>query len=160
LVTGILIEGTPTAPVIYLASSDPRQAAGPSGTDSGLDTNSGILHKLSKSGATWIKQDIVRGLPRSEENHVPNGLVKIGNKIYLVTGGNTNEGAPSNNFAFIPEYALSAAVLEIDLGAIGESTYDLPTLNDEDRPGVTDANDPFGGNNGKNQAKLIPPHTR
>jgi len=35
-------------------------------------------------------------------------------------------------------------------------TYDLPTLDDEDRPGVNDANDPFGGNDGKNQAKLIP----
>ncbi len=156
LVTGILVVGTAATPIIYVASSDPRQAAGPSGHDSGLDTNSGILHKLTKSGNNWIKQDLVRGLPRSEENHVPNGMVLQGNTLYLVTGGHTNEGAPSNNFAFTPEYALSAAVLEIDLAAIGNSTYDLPTLDDEDRPGVNDANDPFGGNDGKNQAKLIP----
>ena len=64
-------------------------------------------------------------------------------------------GAPSNNFAHTPEYALSAAILEIDLAAIGNGPYLLPTLDDEDRPGVNDANDPFGGNNGKNQAKLV-----
>jgi len=156
LVTGFLVTGTAATPIIYAASSDPRQAAGPSGLDANLDTNSGILHKLTKSGDGWIKQDIVRGLPRSEENHVPNGIVKRGDKIYLLTGGHTNEGAPSNNFAFTPEYALSAALLEIDLGAIGTGTYDLPTLDDEDRAGVNDANDPFGGNDGKNQAKLIP----
>ena len=156
LVTGIFVTGTAGAPIIYLASSDPRQAAGPSGTDANLDTNSGILHKLTKSGNNWIKQDLVRGIPRSEENHVANGLVVTGNTVYLITGGHTNQGAPSNNFAFTAEYALSAAVLEIDLAAIGNSTYDLPTLDDEDRAGVNDANDPFGGNDGKNQAKLIP----
>ncbi len=47
---------------------------------------------------------------------------------------------------------LSAAILSIDLDMIGETTYDLPTLDDEDRAGVNDFNDPFGGNNGKNQA--------
>jgi len=156
LVTGILVTGTANAPIIYVASSDPRQAAGPSGHDSGLDTNSGILHRLTKNGNTWIKKDLVRGLPRSEENHIPNGIAIKGNKLFLVTGGNTNQGAPSNNFAFLAEYALSSAVLEIDLGAIGNTTYDLPTLDDEDRNGVNDNNDPFGGNNGKNQAKLIP----
>lgn len=155
LVTGILVVGTAANPIIYVTSSDPRQAAGPSGTDSGLDTNSGIVHRLTKNGNTWIKKDLVRGLPRSEENHIPNGLAIKGNKLYVVTGGHTNQGAPSNNFAFLPEYALSGAVLEIDLGAIGNNTYDLPTLDDEDRNGVNDQNDPFGGNNGKNQAKLV-----
>jgi len=155
LLTGILVVGTASNPIIYAASSDPRQAAGSSGTDSNLDTNSGILHKLTKSGGNWTKLDLVRGLPRSEENHVPNGLIMVGNKILLNSGGHTNMGAPSNNFARLPEYALSAAVLEIDLSAIGNSTYDLPTLDDEDRPGTVDENDPFGGNNGKNQAKLV-----
>ena len=56
----------------------------------------------------------------------------------------------------MPEYALSAAILEIDLAAIGNTTYDLPTLDDEDRAGNPDANDPFGGNDGKNQAKIVP----
>ena len=156
LLTGIHVAGTAADPVIYAASSDPRQAAGPSGTDSNLDTNSGILHKLVKQGGGWIKHDLVLGLPRSEENHVPNGLTLYGNnKLLLNTGGHTNMGAPSNNFARLPEYALSAAILEIDLAAIGNGPYILPTLDDEDRAGVNDANDPFGGNNGKNQAMLV-----
>lgn len=147
--TGIHVTGTAAAPVIYVSSSDWRQAAGPSGNDSNLDTNSGMLHKLTKTAGGWTKQDLVRGLPRSEENHGPNGLVKVGNKIFLNVGGHTNQGAPSNNFAELPEYALSSAILEIDLNAIGTSTYDLPTLN-----GPADQFDPFGGHDGLNQAIL------
>lgn len=154
LLTGIHVTGSAAAPVIYAASSDPRQAAGPSadpqGNDSNLDTNSGILHKLSKNGNTWTKIDLVRGLPRSEENHVANGLVLVGDTIYLNIGGNTNKGRPSTNFAALPEYALSAATLEIDLTQIGDSTYDIPTLN-----GPADEFDPFGGHDGLNQAMLV-----
>src|SRR5690606_35790401 len=54
------------------------------------------------------------------------------------------------------EFALSAAILKIDLNAIGNTTYDLHTLDDETRAGVNDANDPFGGNDGKNQAIIAP----
>ena len=150
LVTGIHVTGTAANPVIYLASSDPRQAAGPSGNDSGLDTNSGILHRLTNNNGTWEKLDLVRGLPRSEENHVSNGLVLVGDKIYLNVGGNTNEGLPSNNFAELSEFALSAAVLEIDLSMIGETTYDIPTLD-----GPNDDVDPFGGHDGLNMAMLV-----
>ena len=150
LLTGIFVTGTAGQPIIYAASSDPRQAAGPNGTDSNLDTNSGILHKLTRNGGTWSKLDLVRGLPRSEENHVSNGLVLVNNKIYLNVGGNTNQGVPSNNFAELSEYALSAATVVIDLGAIGNATYDLPTLN-----GPADQYDPFGGHDGLNQAKLV-----
>ncbi len=149
LLTGIHVTGSAAQPVIYAASSDPRQAAGPSGNDSGLDTNSGILHRLTRNGGNWNKLDLVRGLPRSEENHVSNGLVLVQNKIYLNVGGHTNMGVPSNNFAELPEYALSAATLVIDLGMIGNSTYDLPTLN-----GPNDSSDPFGGHDGLNQAIL------
>ena len=59
-----------------------------------------------------VLQDLVRGLPRSEENHASNGLAldPVNNKLYIAQGGNTNMGAPSNNFALLPEYALSAAI--------------------------------------------------
>ena len=153
--TGFHVVGSAASPVIYAASSDPEHGAGSSGADKNLDTNSGILHKLTKGAGGWQKQDLVRGLPRSEENHTPNGIAVQGNTAYLLSGGHTNMGIPSFKFAALSEYALSGALLKIDLGAIGGETYDLPTLDDEDRPGNPDANDPFGGNNGKNQAKLV-----
>jgi hypothetical protein len=160
-VTGILVKGTATNPVIYVSSSDPRIGAGPNVGDVNLDTNSGIISKLTKGAAGWNKVDLVRGLPRSEENHSVNGmqLSPDGTTLYLVVGGNTNQGAPSNNFALLPEVALSAAVLKINLGAIGNTTYDLPTLDDGSRANVSagvDQGDPFGGNDGLNQAKLVP----
>jgi len=157
LVTGILVKGTADNPVLYVTSSDPRIGAGPSGEDLDLDTNSGMLSRLTWNGSSWDKVDLVRGLPRSEENHAPNGMVidESTNMLYIAMGGNTNMGAPSNNFAKLPEYALSAAILSVDLDAIGDTTYDIPTLDDEDDPGA-DNNDPFGGNDGKNQAKIVP----
>lgn len=163
-VTGILVVGTAQNPIIYICSSDPRIGAGPDTGDSNLDTNSGILSRLNWTGSQWVKTDLVRGLPRSEENHAANGLVldPATNILYIAQGGNTNMGALSANFVFQPEYALSAAILAINLTTIGNTTYDLPTLDDETRtntgatPGFTDPHDPFGGNNGKNQAVLAP----
>ncbi len=159
LVTGLLVVGTAARPVIYVASSDPRIGGGADnpGLDTNLDTNSGIVSRLSWDGTAWKKADLVRGLPRSEKDHATNGLQldPVTNTLYLAVGGNTNKGAPSANFAYLPEYALSGAILSIDLGAIGDSTYDLPTLNDDTRAGNPDANDPFGGNDGKNQARLV-----
>ena len=94
-VTGMLVTGTAANPVIYVTSSDPRIAVG---DDSGLDTNSGILSQLTWTGTAWTKVDLIRGLPRSEENHSPNGLALSadGTKLYMVVGGNTNNGAPSS----------------------------------------------------------------
>jgi len=159
LVTGIVVTGTATQPIIYVASSDPRIGGGAEGGkgDLNLDTNSGVISKLTKANGTWTKQDLVRGLPRSEENHTANGLALSpdGQTLYVAQGGNTNQGAPSNNFAQLPEYALSAAILSIDLTAIPAGGYDLPTLDDPTRPGSPDIHDPFGGNDGKNQAKLV-----
>ncbi|HEX5017082.1 MAG TPA: kelch repeat-containing protein [Actinomycetes bacterium] len=157
IITGMLVTGSASAPVVYATSSDPRIGGGGEGSDLNLDTNSSMLSRLDWNGTSWSRLNLVRGLPRSEENHSANGLQldPATNTMYVAMGGNTNEGAPSNNFAFLPEYALSAAVLEVDLDAIGNTTYDLPTLDDEDRAGSLDANDPFGGNDGKNQARLV-----
>ena len=190
-ITGILVAGTATNPVLYVSSSDPRIGAGGGGNDLGLDTNSGIVSRLTCAGGLapdgasclqWEMVHLVRGLPRSEENHAVNGLQLSpdGNTLYLAVGGHTNAGGPSNNFAFTTEYALSAAVLAIDLPAIealGIKTdsegqqyyYDLPTLDDPTRPNANgiddpstpgydgvDPGDPWGGNDGLNQAKVIP----
>ncbi len=190
-VTGVLTAGTSTNPVLFVSSSDPDIGAGPGGDDKNLDTNSGIISRLTCVGGidagtngctSWEKIDLVRGLPRSEENHASNGMQLAGSPtggtLYVAQGGHDNAGAPSNNFAFTVEYALSAALLQVDLAAIEslptqgsaphEYKYDLPTLDDPTRAnanGITDpaaagydgldVNDPFGGNDGLNQAKIV-----
>ena len=73
-VTGILVTGTAANPVMYVSSSDPRIGAGTSQNDTNLDTNSGTLSRLSFNGSSWVKEDLVVGLPRSEENHAVNGM--------------------------------------------------------------------------------------
>ena len=168
-VTGILVKGTAANPVIYVSSSDSR-IGGPSG-DKNLDTNSGIISLLTWNGTAWVKLDLVRGLPRSEENHSTNGLQldEINHILYVAQGGHTNAGSPSTNFAYTNEYALSAAILSIDLNVIeamptlgsGNTAYkyDLPTLDDPTRTnssGSSDVNDPFGGNDGLNMARIVP----
>ena len=183
--TGLTVAGTAANPVFYVASSDRRIGAGDGGGngDVDLDTNSGVITRFTWNGASWDVVDIVRGLPRSEENHATNGLdlVDIGGTEYLLVaqGGHTNGGSPSTNFVLTCEYALSAAVLAINLDQInalpilndnGRSyIYDLPTLDDPTRANVNgitdpdtpgydgiDVNDPFGGNDGLNQAILDP----
>ncbi|AHM62227.1 Kelch repeat-containing protein [Flammeovirgaceae bacterium 311] len=170
-VTGILVTGTASQPIIYVSSSDSRIGGGSTKGDVNLDTNSGIISRLTKSGSSWTKVDLVRGLPRSEENHSVNGmqLDEQTNTLFIAVGGFTNAGSPSNNFAFSCEYALAAAILSIDLNAINAMPtigsgntaykYDIPTLDDPTRannPNGTDLNDPFGGNDGLNQAKIVP----
>ena len=180
--TGIAVGGTADAVEIYVSSSDPRIGAGGGGQDKNLDTNSGVVSRVTMNEAgAWEKVDVVRGLPRSEENHSTNGLAldEDTGTLYVAQGGHTNAGAPSNNFAGQSEYAYSAAILKVDLGAIkampvqtdpvsGQAyVYDLPTLDDPTRAnvnGITDPNDPgydgidvndvFGGNDGLNQAKI------
>jgi hypothetical protein len=188
-VTGIATAGTAENPVLYVTSSDWRIAVG---NDTGLDTNSGIVTRLTCTGgivndscASWERVDLVRGLPRSEENHSTNGLDidEANNILYVIQGGHANKGAPGNNFSGTPEYYLSAAMLSIDLNQIEsmpiysdprtgtDYVYDLPTLNDPERTDIDntspdfpypsghplynasiDPGDPFGGNNGLNQA--------
>ncbi|MCB0847250.1 MAG: hypothetical protein KDE26_28560, partial [Bacteroidetes bacterium] len=180
--TALYVGGTSSNPVLYVSSSDWR-IGGPSG-DKDLDTNSGVITRLTWNGSSWVVVDIIRGLPRSEENHATHGLefAIVGGKPYLLVcqGGHTNAGSPSNNFAWSTEYALSGAILAVDLNQInGISTktdgssgrkyiYDVPTLDDPTRNNVNgitdpnasgyngiDVNDPWGGNDGLNQGKLV-----
>lgn len=181
-ITGLTVVGTAANPVIYVTSSDPKWG-GPSG-DKGLDTNSGIISQISWTGSEWQTIDLVRGLPRSEENHSINGIefTLIQGKPFLLVaiGGFTNAGSPSKNFAYITEYALSAAIISVDLEAIANLEtkidpvsgrmvkYDIPTLDDPSRPNVNgiydpndpeydgiDVNDPFGGNDGLNMGMVV-----
>ncbi|WP_026810752.1 malectin domain-containing carbohydrate-binding protein, partial [Arenibacter latericius] len=183
--TGIEVAGTAANPIIYVSSSDFRIGGGFNGGagDTGLDTNSGVITRFTWNGTSWDVVDIVRGLPRSEENHATNGLefVTINGSDFLIVaqGGHTNAGSPSINFNYLTEYALSAAILSIDLTALEAMPifndngrnyiYDIPTLDDPTRPNVNgiedpdhpdydgiDINDPFGGNDGLNQAMIVP----
>ena len=158
LVTGLLVTGTADRPVVYVTSSDPRIGGDEAARDLDLDTNSGIVSRLTSTDGAWTRVDLVRGLPRSEENHATNGLALDAERriLYVAQGGMTNQGAPSSHFAFTPEYGLSGAILAVELDRIGDTTYDLPTLDDETRSGDPDPNDPFGGNDGRNQATLVP----
>ena len=75
------------------------------------------------------------GLPRSEENHSTNGMDirtedvngEAHQIMYVASGGHTNKGAPSNNFAWTPEYYYSAAVLRVDLTQLEQMEADLLT---------------------------------
>ena len=140
-VTGMITAGTAANPVLFVSSSDPRI------DDPEADTNSGIVSRLTWTGTEWIKLDLVRSLPRSEHDHLPNGMAldTATGILYLAQGGHTNMGAPSLLFGYVPEYALSGAILSIDLNAIGEQTYDIPTLK----------GDVFGGQRGDNQAIIV-----
>ena len=184
--TGLTVGGTASNPVIYVSSSDFRIGAGSGGGngDVDLDTNSGVITRITWTGSSWDVVDLVRGLPRSEENHATNGLelVTINGTKYLIvaSGGITNGGGPSTNFVYTCEYALSAAILSINLDQLNGMSvktdgngrkylYNIPTLDDPTRPnanGITDpdsagyngidVNDPWGGNDGLNQAMVVP----
>ena len=86
--------------MLYVTSSDPRIGGGVDGTPTPLDTNSGVVSRLTRVGGVWQRQDLVRGLPRSEENHATNTMVldQSSNTLYVAQAGNTNMGAPSHNF--------------------------------------------------------------
>ncbi len=156
LVTGICLAGTSENPLIYVASSDPRFR------NEQIDTNSGILSLLSydksfQKKRVWQRKDLVRGFPRSKLDHAMNGMQLDSSKqiLYIALGGNTNMGTSSKKLYGVPDYALSGAVVKVDLKKIEKTPYDLPTLDDESRLGDPDFNDPFGGNRGKNQAHLL-----
>jgi hypothetical protein len=183
-ITGLTAGGTAANPVVYVSSSDPSIDVGQDDDDT--DTNSGAISRLTMSpGSDGVLQSseidhdvMVVGLPRSEENHATNGLdlSADGDTLYVAQGGHTNKGAPGDNFGHTPEYALSAAILEIDLAQI-ESNYQAKNLQNYDAQGssqsypdlefyyaiptiqnddATDGDDlPFGGDDGVNQAKLI-----
>ena len=102
LVTGILVAGTAANPVIYVASSDPRIGGGAERARPEPRHELGrSSRELTWNGSALEKLDLVRGLPRSEENHAANGMAldPATNTLYVAQGGNTNKGAPSNNFA-------------------------------------------------------------
>ena len=128
-VTGLYVDpdSDPEAPVIYVAHSDPRIGANNDALALTIDTDGGVLSRLTGPdfNTPAQREDLVTGLPRSRENHAPNGI-QIGKDgwLYLAIGGNTNYGAPSTYFSDLPEVNLSAAVVRLNLSAF-VSTIDV-----------------------------------
>ena len=56
--TGIVATGTAANPVLYICSSDHRIGGGGELGDIDLDTNSGMIYKLTKTGASTLKAQI------------------------------------------------------------------------------------------------------
>ncbi len=122
-VTGILVDPTssPTAPVLYIGHSDPRIGQNSDSTALAIDTDGGVLTRLT--GPVFDdplnREDLVTGLPRSRENHATNTIVRGPDGwLYITQGGNTNFGAPSQFFSELPEVALSASVLRLNVAAL------------------------------------------
>ena len=138
LVTGLLVPGTAANPVIYVGSSDPRIGGG-EGRAERPQPGHELGHHLQAhqdrlelgEARPRPRTAALRGEPRGQR---PRPQRRRQHALRR-QGGNTNKGAPSNNFARLPEYALSAAILSIDLHAIGSTTYDLPTLDDREPAG-------------------------
>ncbi|PNQ72127.1 hypothetical protein C1T31_13565 [Hanstruepera neustonica] len=159
LITGIMTAGTAENPIVYVTSSDYLLGGGAGGNDTNLDTNSSMLSKLEKIDGVWEKTDLIRGLPRCEENHAVNGLdmfERNGNTyLLIVQGGQTNKGAPSNNFAGTPEFFFSGSMLIANLTQLesmpvytdprsgSNYVYDLPTLNDPTRTDIDNTHPEF-----------------
>ncbi|MEL6979492.1 MAG: hypothetical protein AAGM38_12545, partial [Pseudomonadota bacterium] len=173
---GIVVTEDPNTgnTVVYASHSDNKIGAGGNGGegDLDLDTNSGVVTRVTvdvdgAAPSTVEAIDLIRGLPRSEENHATNGLGlstdENGDPILIIaSGGNTNAGAPSINFVGLPEYTYSAAVLYADLNQLAtieaarksvdpdiDYVFDLPTLDDPTRFNYVDAqgNDVWIDNN-------------
>jgi glucose/arabinose dehydrogenase len=152
LITGMLAVGTADRPAFFISSSDPRTYR------RRADSNSGVVSLMHYEDDVWHRRDLVCGLPRSHADHATNGLYfdDPNRTLFVLQGGNTNAGAPSERLRDLPEYALSGALLQIDLDRLSDECYDLPTLDDPERAGSDDQNDPYGGARGNNQARLDP----
>ena len=142
--------------VLYVTSSDSRIGGGSDAEFENIDSNSSQLHKVvldQKTGAVIDSVALIRGLPRSAENHSANGVdlavdPDTGDTIlYLAEGANTNKGSPSNNFVGFVDTALTGAILKFNLtqmsaydvrtdGAGERFVIDLPTLDDPSRANV------------------------
>ena len=127
LVTGLLIDPASTANEIILYVSN--SGLGQGHTDMSIDTYSGTLTRLRLRPDTSTANphdlqvlehtDLVTGMPRSREVHAVNGMsVGPDGWLYLAVGGHTNGGQPSEFFANLPEYHLSAAVVRLNLAQL------------------------------------------
>jgi hypothetical protein len=114
----MITAGTAENPVLYVSSSDPRIDSHQRRHQLGCGLASDLerFRVGEARPGPWAAAFRPRPPARTGSRSTPTAA-----SLYLAQGGHTNMGAPSNNFKNLPEYALSAAILSIDLDAIGES---------------------------------------
>ncbi len=121
-VTGIAFDPSPSngQPVLYVSHSDPRIFYNRQPGQLQTNIRSGTVTRLvGPSFDASSGRDLVVGLPRSGENHSPNGMAMGPDGwLYLGIGGDTNQGGVSQYFSYIPELPLSASVVRIKPDAI------------------------------------------
>ena len=71
---------------------------GPRIDDADIDSNSGVISRLQRVNGSWIRDDLVRGLPRSKADHATNGIVLTDDQktLYVLQGANTNLNFPAD----------------------------------------------------------------
>ncbi len=156
LVTGLLVTGSASSPVLYVTSSDPRVGGGVDGTPTLARHQLGRRlpphpgRRRVAAARPRARPPALRGEPR-HQHHGP----RPGHQHPLRgPGAATPTWAPRRTTSTTsPSTPTPAAILSVDLNAIGDSTYDLPTLVDENHPTLTG---PFGGDFGRHQAKITP----
>jgi glucose/arabinose dehydrogenase/N-acetylneuraminic acid mutarotase len=119
-------QSTPDNPIIWVVHSDPRFCFNKTPATCPTDTNSGILSRLEGPNFDLpaSRADVVTGLPRSRENHSPNSLhFGPDGWLYMSIGSNTNFGAPSLAFSFLPETYLTAAVVRFNVNGAPPSSF-------------------------------------
>ncbi len=125
-VTGLLVAGTLADPHVYVLWSEPHSAPADS---SALDAGSGTLSRLRCStnlvsgrcaDGGWQRVDLLRGLPRSPENHTANALtLDAGSHIlHLTVAGDTGGPAGRGGRSSASGQPHAGALLAIDLEAL------------------------------------------
>lgn len=140
LVTGLAFDPDSTAAnlIAYVTHTDFNDVTSDQPDELGQDF-SGKITRLSGANLQNV-QDVVTGLPRSIRDHLTN-QPSFGpdGRLYVPQGSNTAMGAPDAAWGFRPERLLNAAILAVNVDAIGGGTVNVNT---ED----ADPYDPFAAN--------------
>ena len=137
--TGILVTGTAQNPVLYVTSSDPRIGGGSNAHRQ--ESRHELRNRLaSDEERQSLEQARLGSRPAALRGEPPRQRHRA-RRLRRTRSTSPTAATPTwvrrrTISSFLPEYALSAAILSIDLDAIGNTTYDLPTLDDEDASNV------------------------
>jgi N-acetylneuraminic acid mutarotase len=133
---------TPERPILWVVHSDPRFCFNSTPENCLVNIDSGMITRLigPDFDNPANRTDFVTGLPRSRENHAPNGLhFGPDGWLYLSIGSNTNYGAPSAAFSQLPETYLTAAILRFNVkGAAASFPMDVRNVTNASglKPGI------------------------